>query len=54
MILPTNYFQMILLCGYPPTPPPPPPPPPKKKMIDRFKKKMGFSLSCYAIIVKEM
>ena len=22
MILPTNYFQMILLCGYPPPPPP--------------------------------
>ena len=21
MILPTNYFQMILLCGYPPPPP---------------------------------
>ena len=27
MILPTNYFQMILLCGYPPPPP--------KKMINR-------------------
>ena len=39
MILPTNYFQMILLCGYPP------PPPKNDKYI--FKKGLFFELLRY-------